>query len=264
INLAGGSMREGRTRYLIRTVNEFDQLDDIRELVVASRGGRDVLLRHIATVDYGYKDREVITRIDGNEAVMIEVYKEADANIVEMAKRVRERIDAQVGPKLGKEYGAALAVVTDRSLFISSSIREVRDTAFLGGLLAVVILFLFLREGKSTVIVALSIPISILVTFAPLKLADVSLNIMSLGGMALGVGMLVDNSIVVLESIHRCREEGDPLLRAVLRGTSEVGSAVVASTLTSIAVFFPMVFVEGVSGQMFGDLGLTVVFSLLA
>jgi len=264
INLAGGSMREGRTRYLIRTVNEFDQLDDIRELVVASRGGRDVLLRHIATVDYGYKDREVITRIDGNEAVMIEVYKEADANIVEMAKRVRERIDAQVGPKLGKEYGAALAVVSDRSLFISSSIREVRDTAFLGGLLAVVILFLFLREGKSTVIVALSIPISILVTFAPLKLADVSLNIMSLGGMALGVGMLVDNSIVVLESIHRCREEGDPLLRAVLRGTSEVGSAVVASTLTSIAVFFPMVFVEGVSGQMFGDLGLTVVFSLLA
>ncbi|HLT36661.1 MAG TPA: efflux RND transporter permease subunit, partial [Enhygromyxa sp.] len=264
INLAGGSMREGRTRYLIRTVNEFDQLDDIRELVVASRGGRDVLLRHIATVDYGYKDREVITRIDGNEAVMIEVYKEADANIVEMAKRVRERIDAQVGPKLGKEYGAALAVVSDRSLFISSSIREVRDTAFLGGLLAVVILFLFLREGKSTVIVALSIPISILVTFAPLKLADVSLNIMSLGGMALGVGMLVDNSIVVLESIHRCREEGDPLLRAVLRGTSEVGSAVVASTLTSIAVFFPMVFVEGVSGQMFGDRGLTVVFSLLA
>ena len=264
INLAGGSMREGRTRYLIRTVNEFDELDDIRDLVVASRGGRDVLLRHIATIDYGYKDREVITRIDGNEAVMIEVYKEADANIVDMAERVRERIETQVGPKLEKEYGAKLQVVSDRSLFIESSIREVRDTAVLGGLFAILILFLFLREGKATVIVALSIPISILVTFAPLKLAGVSLNIMSLGGMALGVGMLVDNSIVVLESIHRCREEGDPLFRATLRGTSEVGSAVVASTLTSIAVFFPMVFVEGVAGQMFGDLGLTVVFSLLA
>jgi HAE1 family hydrophobic/amphiphilic exporter-1 len=264
INLAGGSMREGRTRYLIRTVNEFDELDDIRKLVVATREGRDVLLRHIATVDYGHADREVITRIDGREAVMIEVYKEADANIVDMAQRVRERIDTRVGPKLSREYGVGLAVVSDRSLFIESSIREVRDTAIFGGILAVIVLFLFLREGKITLIVALSIPISILITFAPLKLADVSLNIMSLGGLALGVGMLVDNSIVVLESIHRCREEGDPLLRATLRGVSEVGSAVVSSTLTTVAVFFPMVFVEGVAGQMFGDLGLTVVFSLLA
>jgi hydrophobic/amphiphilic exporter-1 (mainly G- bacteria), HAE1 family len=264
INLAGGSMREGRTRYLIRTVNEFDELDDIRKLVVATREGRDVLLRHIAVVDYGHADREVVTRIDGREAVMIEVYKEADANIVDMAKRVRERIDTRVGPKLAQEYGVELAVVSDRSLFIESSIREVRDTAIFGGILAVIVLFLFLREGKITLIVALSIPISILITFAPLKLADVSLNIMSLGGLALGVGMLVDNSIVVLESIHRCREEGDPLLRATLRGVSEVGSAVISSTLTTVAVFFPMVFVEGVAGQMFGDLGLTVVFSLLA
>jgi HAE1 family hydrophobic/amphiphilic exporter-1 len=264
INLAGGSMREGRTRYLIRTVNEFDELDDIRKLVVATREGRDVLLRHIAVVEYGHADREVITRIDGSEAVMIEVYKEADANIVDMAKLVRERIDTRVGPKLAQEYAVNLAVVSDRSLFIESSIREVRDTAIFGGILAIIVLFLFLREAKITLIVALSIPISILITFAPLKLADVSLNIMSLGGLALGVGMLVDNSIVVLESIHRCREEGDPLLRATLRGVSEVGSAVVSSTLTTVAVFFPMVFVEGVAGQMFGDLGLTVVFSLLA
>ncbi|EDM78210.1 acriflavin resistance protein [Plesiocystis pacifica SIR-1] len=264
INLAGGSMREGRTRYLIRTVNEFRDLDDIRDLVVASRNGRDVLLRHIATIEHGFKDREVITRIDGSEAVMIEVYKEADANIVEMAKQVRERIDGQVAPKLAKEYDTSLGLVSDRSLFIQSSIAEVRNTAIVGGLFAILVLFLFLREGRSTVIVAASIPVSILVTFAPLKLAGVSLNIMSLGGMALGIGMLVDNSIVVLESIHRCREEGDPLVRATLRGVSEVGSAVVASTLTSIAVFFPMIFVEGVAGQMFGDLGLTVVFSLLA
>jgi HAE1 family hydrophobic/amphiphilic exporter-1 len=264
INLAGGSMREGRTRYLIRTVNEFDDLDDIRELVVGSNSGRDILLRHIAKVEFGYEDREVITRIDGNEAVMIEVYKEADANIVDMATEVRGKIDAQIAARLAKEYQAELRVVSDRSLFIESSIREVRDTAIMGGLLAVIVLFLFLREGRATLIVALSIPISIAVTFAPLKLAGVSLNIMSLGGLALGVGMLVDNSIVVLESIDRCRKEGDPLLRATLRGTAEVGSAVVSSTLTTVAVFFPMVFVEGVAGQMFGDLGLTVVFSLLA
>ncbi|MFV8753285.1 efflux RND transporter permease subunit [Nannocystaceae bacterium ST9] len=264
INLAGGSMREGRTRYLIRTVNEFDDLDDIRKLVVGSSSGRDVQIQHIAKVEYGYEDREVITRIDGNEAVMIEVYKEADANIVDMANEVREKIDGQIAPRLDKEYQAALQVVSDRSLFIESSIREVRDTAIMGGLLAVLVLFLFLREGRATIIVALSIPISIAVTFAPLKLAGVSLNIMSLGGLALGVGMLVDNSIVVLESIDRCRKEGDPLLRATLRGTAEVGSAVISSTLTTVAVFFPMVFVEGVAGQMFGDLGLTVVFSLLA
>jgi HAE1 family hydrophobic/amphiphilic exporter-1 len=264
INLAGGSMREGRTRYLIRTVNEFANLDEIRNLVIVSREGRDILLRHLASVSHGYKDRDVVTHIDAADAVEIEVYKEADANIVEMAKRVRRKVDTRVGPRLEKEYGADVSVVADRSLFIESSISEVWQTAIFGGVLAVVVLFFFLRSARTTAIVAAAIPISVLVTFAPLNIAEVSLNIMSLGGLALGIGMLVDNSIVVLESIHRCREEGDDIVRATIRGTAEVGPAVTASTLTSIAVFFPMVFVKGVAGQMFGDLGLTVVFSLLA
>lgn len=264
INLAGGSMRDGRTRYLVRTVNEFRDLDDIRELVVVSREGKDIKLRDIAEVSSGFKDRDVITRVDGREAVEIEVYKEADANIVDMAARVSEAITERVRPRIEKEYGAQVDLLTDRSKFIESSIAEVRDTALSGGVLAVIILFLFLRDVKTTLIVAISIPISVLVTFAPLNLSGVSLNIMSLGGLALGIGMLVDNSIVVLESIHRCKEEGDDYIRATIRGVSEVGSAVVSSTLTTVAVFFPMVFVEGVAGQMFGDLGLTVVFSLLA
>ncbi len=264
INLAGGSMREGRKRYLIRTVNEFAELEDLRELVISSQEGRDIKLRHIARVEPGFKDREVVTHIDGKEAIEVEVYKEADANIVEMATLVRERVTSKVGPRLADEFDSKLQIVSDRSLFIESSVSEVRQTAIMGGLLAVVVLFLFLRNFKATVIVAVSIPISVLITFAPLQLSGVSLNIMSLGGMALGIGMLVDNSIVVLESIFRCREEGDEMVRATIRGVSEVGSAVTASTLTSIAVFFPMVFVEGVAGQMFGDLGLTVVFSLLA
>jgi HAE1 family hydrophobic/amphiphilic exporter-1 len=264
INLAGGSMRDGRTRYLVRTVNEFRDLDDIRELVVVSRDGRDIKLRDIAEVSSGFKDRDVITRVDGREAVEIEVYKEADANIVDMAARASEAIVTRVRPRIEKEYGAEIDLLTDRSKFIESSINEVRDTALSGGLLAVIILFLFLRDVKTTLIVAISIPISVLVTFAPLNLSGVSLNIMSLGGLALGIGMLVDNSIVVLESIHRCKEEGDDYIRATIRGVSEVGSAVISSTLTTVAVFFPMVFVEGVAGQMFGDLGLTVVFSLLA
>jgi HAE1 family hydrophobic/amphiphilic exporter-1 len=264
INLAGGSMREGQTRYLIRTVNEFRDLEDIRDTVVLSRQGRDVRLRDIAHVESSHRQREVITRVDGAEAVEIEVYKEADANIVEMAQQVRDRIETRIQPRLASEHGAFVTVVADRSTFIESSIQEVLDTAILGGLLAIVVLFLFLRDFKATTIVALSIPMSVVVTFAPLNLSGVSLNIMSLGGLALGIGMLVDNSIVVLESIHRCRQEGDDLVRATVRGTAEVGSAVTASTLTSVAVFFPMVFVEGVGGQMFGDLGLTVVFSLLA
>ena len=264
INLAGGSMRDGRTKYLVRTVNEFKSLEDLRDLVIVSRNGRDIRLRNLARIISGFKDRDVITRVDGREAVEIEVYKEADANIVDMAQRASERIDSTLAPRLKKEYGADLRLISDRSLFIESSIDEVRQTALSGGLLAVMVLFLFLRNFKTTLIVAVAIPISVLITFAPLNLAGVSLNIMSLGGLALGIGMLVDNSIVVLESIHRCREEGDDLLRATVRGTAEVGSAVVASTLTTIAVFFPMVFVEGIAGQMFGDLGLTVVFSLLA
>jgi len=264
INLAGGSMRDGRTRYLVRTVNEFRDLDDIRGLVIVSKDGRDIKLRDLAEVDSGYKDRDVITRVNGREAVEIEVYKEADANIVDMAKRVTDATQAAVKPRLEKEYGASIDLLTDRSLFIESSVAEVRDTGILGGWLAIIILFLFLRDAKSTLIVAAAIPISVLVTFAPLNLAGVSLNIMSLGGLALGIGMLVDNSIVVLESIHRCKEEGDDYITATVRGTSEVGSAVISSTLTTVAVFFPMVFVEGIAGQMFGDLGLTVVFSLLA
>lgn len=264
INLAGGSMRDGRTRYLVRTVNEFRDLDDIRDLVVVSRDGKDIKLRHLAEVSSGFKDRDVITRVDGREAVEIEVYKEADANIVDMAKRVTGAVEQRVQPRILKEYGAEVDILTDRSKFIESSIDEVRGTALSGGILAVIILFLFLRDVKTTLIVAVSIPISVLVTFAPLNIAGVSLNIMSLGGLALGIGMLVDNSIVVLESIHRCKEEGDDYIRATVRGVSEVGSAVVSSTLTTVAVFFPMVFVEGIAGQMFGDLGLTVVFSLLA
>jgi HAE1 family hydrophobic/amphiphilic exporter-1 len=264
INLAGGQLEDGRTRYLVRTVNEFRDLADIGEIVITRSNDRDVRLRDLATVSASHKDREVITRVDGVEAVEVEVYKEADANIVEMAALVRERIEKRVAPRLEQQHEASIAVSSDRSRFIQSSIDEVRNTALFGGLLAVGVLFFFLRDIRSTAIVAVSIPVSILITFAPLSLAGVSLNIMSLGGLALGIGMLVDNSIVVLESIHRCRQEGDGLVRATLRGVSEVGGAVFAATLTSIAVFFPMVFVEGVAGQMFGDLGLAVVFSLLA
>ena len=153
-------------------------------------------------------------------------------------------------------------MVADRSLFIQGSIQEVKSTAIVGGALAILVLFLFLRDLRTTLIIALSIPISVAVTFAPLNVFEVSLNIMSLGGLAMGIGMLVDSSIVVLESIYRCRQEGDDVRMAAVRGTqSPRGRHCI--DLTSICVFFPMVFVEGMAGQVFGDLGLTVVTSLL-
>ncbi|HKI84663.1 MAG TPA: efflux RND transporter permease subunit, partial [Candidatus Krumholzibacteria bacterium] len=273
INVAGGTIQEGRTEYLVRTLNEYENLDQIEDTIVASIGGRDVRVKDLGKVEFSHKERQIVTHTDGSESVQIEIYKEADANIVSLAKNVKFLVGkADPEPDSGrglaqqiyKDEGAQLKVVADRSVFIESSIKELRNTALLGGLLAIFVLYLFLREFRSTAIIAVSIPISLLVTFAPMHLFGVSLNIMSLGGLALGIGMLVDSSIVVLESIHRCRQEGDDFVPAAVRGTQEVRSAVWASTLTSIAVFFPMVFVQGVAGQAFGDLGLAVVASLLA
>ncbi len=294
VNVAGGTIREGRTEYMVRTLNEFQNLTQIGATMIALDHGREIRVRDVARVENGHRERQILTRTDGAESVQVDIYKEADANMVALSKAIRARLgDLESEPKkaakrqplgadkqpqgsrvpgageglaaeLLRTEGARLEVVADRSLFIESSINEVKSTALFGGLLAVLVLLLFLRSLKSTVIVALAIPISLVVTFAPLKLLGVSLNIMSLGGLALGVGMLVDSSIVVLESIFRCREEGDGVVAAAVRGTREVQGAVVASILTSIAVFFPMVFVEGVAGQAFGDLGLAVVIALLA
>jgi hydrophobic/amphiphilic exporter-1 (mainly G- bacteria), HAE1 family len=294
VNVAGGTIQEGRAEYMVRTLNEFQNLDQIKNLVVATVEGRDVRVRDLAKVELGHKERQILTRGDGLESVQIDIYKEADANMVALSKAVRARLgtfdpnakepDAKKkqfsfgppgdreglgGPKglkeeLFRNEGVVLDIVADRSIFIENSINEVTSTAISGGFLAIAVLFLFLRNARSTLIIGVSIPISLLITFAPLNLAGISLNIMSLGGLALGVGMLVDNSIVVLESIFRCREEGDSLIGAAVRGTSEVYGAVISSTLTTVAVFFPMVFVEGVAGQAFGDLGIAVVGSLLA
>jgi multidrug efflux pump subunit AcrB len=365
VNMPGGNLREGQTEYVIRTLNEFKTVEEIGALIVSrSNNSIDIRLRDIATVSRFHKDREVITRVNGRESVEIEIFKEADANIVVVAETVRnalfgtpaqqeylarekagekspaakssrdkrsstsifdakavnsgkptdtkrtttdkkkvdkattekQRTEAQLEARrlaiaaaqadaerqraaaqevitrramtnfIGQQLppGSTVELLADQSVFISKSIDEVKSNAIIGAIIAVVVLYIFLRNVGQTLIIGLSIPISIVATFAPMYMADVSLNIISLGGLALGVGMLVDNGIVVLESIFRCREEGDDLLTAVVRGTQEVGMAVGSSTLTTVAVFLPIVFVEGVAGQVFGDMALTVVFSLLA
>lgn len=261
INLSGGRLEEGSQQYLVRTLNQFETVEQIGEVVVAIREGAPVYLKDVAAVTQGYKEREAITRLNGMEAVEIAIYKEGDANTVSVAENVRSRL-ASLRSSL--PAGMAVTGVYDQSTFISSAVSEVVNAALIGGLLAVVVLYLFLRNFWATVIIGLSIPVSVIATFNLMYGNDISLNIMSLGGIALGIGLLVDNSIVVLENISRHRAMGKSVPEAARDGAGEVGTAVVASTLTTIAVFFPLVFVQGIAGQLFRDQALTVTFSLLA
>ncbi len=261
INQAGGSLYEREARYLVRSRNEFETLSDIAKTVVFSAGDRIVTLADVATITRGHRQREVVTRFAGSEGVELALYKEGDANTVAVARAVEERLR-----NLRKELPPGIEVTTgfDQSRFIQSSIDEVYSNAIQGGLIAIVILLLFLKDLRSTLIIGISIPLSVIATFFLMYRTGTSLNVMSLGGLALGVGMLVDNAIVVLEAIYKRREFGDSPFEAVRRGASEVGGAVISSTLTTVAVFLPVVFLEGVAAQLFRDQALTVSFSLIA
>lgn len=293
INQAGGSLYEKEARYLVRSRNEFEDLDDILATVIFSEGQRIVTLGDVAVVERGHRQREVVTRfgrfgaegsedapaegdleveqvetgrvdtrrIASAEAVELALYKEGDANTVRVAQAVEQRLGT-IRQELPE--GVAVSVGVDQSGFIRASISEVLENAALGGAIAVVILLLFLGDLRSTLIIGVSIPLSIVATFFLMYRTGTSLNIMSLGGLALGVGMLVDNAIVVLESIHKYREQGLAPFEAARRGASEVGQAVIASTLTTVAVFLPVVFLEGIAAQLFRDQALTVSFSLIA
>jgi len=262
VNLPGGALRGQDSQYLIRTVNEFQDTAEIADLIIRQDGNASVRLGEVATVVWGSKEREEITRVGGRESVEVSIFKEGDANTVAVARQLRERLDAWQNGKL--PAGHSLTVLFDQSQFIQQSLDEVRNAALIGGGLAILVLLLFLRDLRSTLIIATSIPISVIATFVAMYKLDISLNIMSLGGLTLGIGMLVDNSIVVLESVFRKRQLGATLFRAAVDGTTEVGAAVMASTLTTVAVFLPIVFVEGVAGQLFHDQALTVTVSLLA
>lgn len=261
INLSGGRLEEGTQQYLVRTLNEFKNLEQIQNTVITSQNGNTVYLKNIADVRRGYKERDAITRLNAQEAVEIALYKEGDANTVAVAKLVEDKI-ASIQKQL--PAGMKLEKIYDQSIFISSAVNEVKNAGIIGGLLAVLILYFFLRNFWSTVIISVSIPVSIIATFNLMYGNDITLNIMSLGGIALGIGMLVDNSIVVLENIARHKDMGKNILEAAQDGAGEVGTAVIASTLTTVAVFFPLVFVDGIAGQLFRDQALTVTFSLIA
>ena len=259
VNLSGGRLEQGTQRFLVRTLNEFGSIEEMADAIIAERDGQPVYLRDVATVTRGYKDREAITRVDGREAIELAVYKEGDANTVQLADGVKARI-ADLSGNLPE--GTEIRTVYDQSTFIAAAIGEVKESALIGGLLAILVLYAFLRDARATLISSIAIPVSVLGTFVLMYAFDLSLNIMSLGGIALAVGMLVDNAVVVLESIVRNQEHGMERREAARRGTQEVAMAVTAATLTSVAVFFPMVFITGVAGQLFRDQSLTVTFAL--
>lgn len=261
VNTAGGRINDGSQAFLVRTLNQFTSLDDVRSLFVANREGRNIRLMDIATVESSYKERNSITRFEGFEGSEIAIYKEGDANSVAVADRVRRALEP-IKSQLPDAY--QLSLVYDQSKFISQAISDVKTAGMIGGVLAMLIIYLFLRSFWPTVIISISIPVSIIATFNLMYGNDISLNIMSLGGIALAIGLLVDNSIVVLENIDQQKKAGSDNKQAAVIGTKQVSSAIVASTLTTMAVFFPLVFVEGIAGQLFSDQAMTVTFALLA
>jgi HAE1 family hydrophobic/amphiphilic exporter-1 len=258
----GGSVRRGRFRFSLRTLGEFRSVGDLSDVVIARpEQGGVVRLRDVARIFEGEADRETITRFNGEPAIGLLVYKESNSNTVRVASAVDDVL-AQLRAEFPE---VTIQVASNQATFISDAISNVVTALVLGGFLAFLVLFLFLRDPRYPIAIGLSIPISVLAAFALCYFFDVSLNVMSLGGLGLGVGMLVDNSIVVLENIFRHREEGKlSAVESSAAGAREVAAAITASTLTTIAVFGPVLYVEGVAGALFADLSLAVAFSLLA
>lgn len=261
----GGTILRGRYRYALRTLGEFQTVDEIAAVPLGGRGNDTtaagtVTIGDVARVEDGFRDRESLARYNGTESVGLLLFKESGANTVRVAEDVGRILD-----QLRAQYpDLRIDVAMSQAGFITEAISNVVQALVYGGVLAFLVLFLFLRDPRYPIAVSLAIPISVVATFSLLDLAGVSLNIMSLGGLALGVGMLVDNSIVVLENIFRHREEGRGGNESAVRGAEEVQGAITASTLTTISVFGPIVYVEGVAGELFGDLSFAVAFALLA
>lgn len=260
INMSGGQIRNGQQQLLVRTFNEYRSIEDFANTIIISKDQKIVRLKDIADVKSTHKDPTAIIRHNGIQAVELAIYKEGDANTVKVAESVHRQLE-----RIRKDLpeGMELTLLTDASEFIDNAISELVQSAIIGGLLAMVVIYLFLGQFGPTFIISLTIPFSIIITFNLMFAAKIDMNIMSLGGLALAVGMLVDNAIVVLENIARKKDKGISIAQAALEGASEVSGAITASTLTTIAVFLPLVFVEGIAGQLFRDQALTITFSLI-
>ena len=261
LNSPAGHLVEGDREVLIRTVGEFKDLDEIRNIIVAYHKKSPVYLKDIAKVEDTYKEPRGIVRMNRQESVFMAVMKESGANIVRVSDRVEKELN-----KISKQipYEVEFHPLMRMARVVKRTLAYTLSNGITGAILAVVIMFLFLGSWRPTLIVGFAIPLSIIVTFIAIYFAGYTLNIMTLGGLALGAGMLVDNAVVVIESIYRNMEEGKRRKEASIVGASQVGMAITASTLTTIAVFLPLVYTSGIAGRLSRSLALTIAFALFA
>ncbi len=259
-NQSSGKVERGDTKYYVRTLQQFESIDDIRDVAITTSTGNTVYLYEIATVVDGYKTVTQKTRVDGHSTVSVNCMKQSDANTVDTCATIREEMAA-----LQKELPGNLQVnfVMDQSDFINKSLNTTKKMIYEGALLAMLVIYIFLRNWRSTIIIVSAIPMSIIATFILMYFTSNTLNLITLGGLALGVGRMVDDSIVMFENIYRHREMGLKPINAALEGGRQVGQAVIASTMTIIAVFAPMLFTTGIAGVLFKPLAVTVSFAIL-
>ncbi len=256
-NYSGGDFSEGKRRYVVRTMGEYRSPEDVENVVVAVRGGVPIFLKSVAEVKLGYRKARWMVSYGGEEIIAINMTREPGTNVLEVMTGVKEAI-RKLNEGLLAERGLHLYHSFDETAYIKSSIALVRQSLVVGGILSILVLLLFLRSRASTLVVAVAIPISVIGTFLVMWLLGRSLNVISLAGMAFAVGMVVDNSIVVLENIYRHRQMGKSRARAARDGAEEVWGAVLASTLTTIAVFLPIIFIQQQAGQLFRDIALAI------
>jgi HAE1 family hydrophobic/amphiphilic exporter-1 len=259
INFSTGQVIDGNKEYLVRTIGQYDDVEDIKKVVIPLPRGGQIFLSELGEVKDTHKEVSQLTRLNGEPSIGIHVVKQSKTNTVQVANKVKKELsllEKELPGNIKINYGF------DQSRYISMAINDLVRNIIIGGCLAVVILLLFLRNIRSTLVIAFAIPICIISTFILIYFNKLTLNMMTLGGMALGVGMMVDCSIVVLENIYRHGQEGYSKIEAAKKGASEVSSAITASTLTTLAVFLPIVFLEGIASELFKELALTISFAL--
>ncbi|MEA2005600.1 MAG: efflux RND transporter permease subunit [Acidobacteriota bacterium] len=262
INLPAGRIVERHSEFLVRTVGEFEDLNDIRKTIVGStKLGQPVYLEDVAEVIDGMKEARYHSRIQGQNGVYLIVNKRSGANTVTTTVAVKKEL-ARIQETLPQDVEFHVAM--DQGKIVQKVINKTANNAIVGGILAMLFILIFLRNWRPTITIFLAIPLSVITTFIAFYVVGYTINLLTLGGLALGIGMLVDNAVVVIESIFRNIEEGKHRAEAAVTGASEVGMAITASTLTTIAVFFPMVFASGITGRLTRGLALAVAFSLLA
>ena len=258
---SGGDVWEGKRRYVVRTLGQFRAPEQVEGVIITRRDGKPVYVRDVATVHLGTKKPDGVVRRFGSRNMAIRITRETGANVLELMRQLRSVV-GEINTGLHGR-GLTLSLVYDETTYIDSAIGLVRDNIVVGGVLTVLTLLLFLRNIRSTLIVALAIPASVVGTFLVLSLFGRTLNVISLAGMAFAVGMLVDNAVVVLESIFTRWSAGEDAKTAAVRGAGEVWGAVLASTLTTVAVFLPVLFVREEAGQLFGDIALAISAAVL-